>query len=178
MKRRSLSTIAAIGILWVCVAAEGEEVYKSVDAQGRVTYSAKPPPSAPDEMVEEVKIRPGPTAEQVQQAEQQAKALQELTQQTQEQREEQRQAQEQAKTLKDLSKAEQELREATSVLEEAEGTQSGGYYYPGGGEPVLGPEQHKRVEAARQKVQQAKEAAQATRQNQSPDLPTSTDHDL
>jgi TolA-binding protein len=163
MKRRSRLTIAAIGLLWFYVAA-ADEVYKSIDAQGRVTYSAKPPPSASDEMVEEVKIRPGPTEEQVQQAEQQAKALQELTQQTQEQR----QAQEQAKTLKDLSKAEQELREATSVLNEAEETQPGGYYYPGGEEPVLGPEHRERVEAARQKVQQAKEAAQATRQNGQP----------
>jgi len=168
MKRRNLSTIAAIGLLWVCVATAEEEVYKSIDAQGRVTYSAKPPPEVPGEMVEEVKIRPGPTAEQVQQAEQQAKALQELTQQTQEKRQEQRQAQEQAKTLKDLSKAEQELREATSVLKEAEETQPGGYYYPGGKKPVLEPEQQKRVEAARQKVQQAKEAAQATRQNRQP----------
>jgi preprotein translocase subunit SecF len=167
MKRRSRLTIAAIGLLWFYVAA-ADEVYKSIDAQGRVTYSAKPPPSASDEMVEEVKIRPGPTEEQVQQAEQQAKALQELTQQTQEQRQEQRQAQEQAKTLKDLSKAEQELRDATSVLKEAKEVQPGSYYYPGGAEPVLVPQHRERVEAARQKVQQAKEAAQATRQNRQP----------
>jgi TolA-binding protein len=170
MKRRDRLTIAAISLLFGCVAAADEEVYKSIDAQGRVTYSAKPPPEVPGEMVEEVKIRPGPTAEQVQQAEQHAKALQELTQQTQKKRQEQRQTQEQDKTLKDLSKAEKELREATSVLEEAEKTQPGGYY--------LGPEQYKRIEAARQKVQQAKEAAQAARQNQPPDLPIPTDHDL
>jgi TolA-binding protein len=170
MKTRIQLTIAAISLLWVCFAVAEEGVYKSVDAQGRVTYSATPPPEVPGEMVEEVKIRPGPTEEQVQQAEQQAEALQELTQQTQEQRQEQRQAQEQAKTLKDLSKAEQELRQATSVLDQAEETQPGGYY--------IGPEQQKRVEAARQKVQQAKEAAQAARQSQSPDLPISTEQDL
>lgn len=74
MKHQHRLTIATIALLAVCTAS-AETVYKSVDAQGRVSYSSTPPATAPEEMIDKVKIAPGPTERQKQDAAQRAKAL-------------------------------------------------------------------------------------------------------
>ena len=43
--------------------ATSEPIYKSVDSEGRVSFSSKPPVGA--RQVEEIPIQPGPTAEQI-----------------------------------------------------------------------------------------------------------------
>jgi hypothetical protein len=77
MKRRSQLTIAAIALLGT-FAAMAQEIYKSVDAQGRVTFSSSPPPGVPGELVQKVKIPPGPTEEQRQEAAQRAKEIERM----------------------------------------------------------------------------------------------------
>jgi hypothetical protein len=77
MNRQSQLTIAAIALLGT-FAAMAQEIYKSVDAQGRVTFSSSPPPGAPGELVQEVKIPPGPTEEQRQEAAQRAKEIERM----------------------------------------------------------------------------------------------------
>lgn len=74
MKHQHRLAIATVALLAACTAS-AETVYKSVDAQGRVSYSSTPPITAPEEMIEKVKIAPGPTEQQKQDATQRAKAL-------------------------------------------------------------------------------------------------------
>ena len=74
MTQQRRLTISIISLLAACTAS-AENVYKSVDAQGRVTYSSTPPTTVPDAMVEKVQIAPGPTDQQKQDAAQRAKAL-------------------------------------------------------------------------------------------------------
>jgi hypothetical protein len=60
-------------LLAAAAAAAEEPVYKSVDADGNVTYSKQPPPEAVQ--TETVDLPPAPTAEQVRDAEEQARAV-------------------------------------------------------------------------------------------------------
>lgn len=67
-RQKSLPSLGATLALALCVAgpAAAYNVYKNVDAAGNVTYSTHPPPDA--QTVEQVKLKPGPTAEQQTQA--------------------------------------------------------------------------------------------------------------
>lgn len=62
-------------LLGLCVAGPllAQTVYKSVDEQGNVTYSAEPPKQS--EAVERVKLPPGPTPAERSAAEQRAKEI-------------------------------------------------------------------------------------------------------
>ena len=57
------------------LAAPAEPIYKSVDEQGKVTYSAEP--SAEGVSVEQLKVAPPPSADEVQRAEEQTQKLKE-----------------------------------------------------------------------------------------------------
>lgn len=74
MKHQHRLAIATAALL-AAFTASAQTVYKSVDARGRVSYSSTPPITAPEEMIEKVKIAPGPTEQQKQDAAQRAKAL-------------------------------------------------------------------------------------------------------
>lgn len=91
-----------------------QTVYKSIDAQGRVTYSSKPPPVETPKTVERVPIAPGPTPQQQQEATHRATELQATTNSTLKQRKEQEN--EGSSTASDAEKA---LLKAGGVLEEA-----------------------------------------------------------
>ncbi len=56
------SGISLILLTWYSLATSGP-IYKSVDSEGRVSFSSKPPAGA--RQVEEIPIQPGPTAEQI-----------------------------------------------------------------------------------------------------------------
>jgi len=66
---RLLSVLVLIPFAGVVAA----DVYKSVDAQGEVTYSDTPPPR--DGKSEEVKLGPEPTAAQIREAEERQRAM-------------------------------------------------------------------------------------------------------
>jgi chaperonin cofactor prefoldin len=157
MKRQRQLTIAIISLIWTCTAT-AEAVYKSVDAQGRVTYSSTPPPDAPGEMVEEVSIEPGPTEQQQQEAMERAKKLQEVTQRADEQRQEQA-----AEAAQARSDAEQELKDAEAALEEARIRHPDDWQFLAGGGRVLKPSYRERVEAAEKKVEEAQKAVRSAR---------------
>ena len=89
MKHQHRLTITTIALLAACTAS-AETVYKSVDAQGRVSYSSTPPTTAPEEMIEKVNIAPGPTEQQKPDAAQRAKALETDKRRTEATKQEQR----------------------------------------------------------------------------------------
>ena len=140
MKRQRQLTIAIISLVWTCTAT-ADAVYKSVDAQGRVTYSSTPPLDAPKEMVEEVSIAPGPTEQQQQEAMERAKKVQEAAQRADEQRQEQDTEAAQAR-----SDAELALKNAETALKEARIKREDDWQFHAGRGRVLKPSYRERVE--------------------------------
>ncbi len=78
--------VAVAGLLIAANAAAQHAAYKSIDANGNVTYSATPPPDAA--RAEAVELTPPPAATEIEAAQQRAQALQELGDQASREREE------------------------------------------------------------------------------------------
>ena len=74
------------GLLIAASAAAQQAVYKSIDANGNVTYSSTPPPDAA--RAEAVELTPPPAPTEIEAAQQRAQALQELGDQAYREREE------------------------------------------------------------------------------------------
>jgi TolA-binding protein len=153
MNSRRGVTIAPITLLAACTAM-AQTVYKSVDAQGRVTYSSSPPPAAADEMVEKVRIAPGPTEQQQQEAARRVEKLEEATRSAEQQRQEQTARRTQAR-----SEAQRELRKAQIALEEARIKGDGDWQTLATGGRVLKQSYLDRVDNAERRVRQAQDAA-------------------
>lgn len=158
MKGHHRLTFAAISLLAICTTAEAQPVYKSVDAQGQVTYSSTPPATAGEEMVEQVQIAPGPTEQQKRDAAQQASELESATRRAELERQEQRTQHSQA-----TSDTEQELRKARIALEEAETQSVDDWQYLATGGRVLKQSYLDRVDAAKRRVQQAEKSARGAK---------------
>jgi hypothetical protein len=157
MNTKRRLAIATMTHFWVCVAT-AQSVYKSIDAQGRVTYSSTPPLDAPEEMIEEVRIAPGPTEQQRRDAMRRAKELQEITRRTEQEREERA-----AEAAQALSDARLELRNAEAALSEARIKREDDWELRADRGHVLKPAYHKRVEAAERGVQEAEKAVRRAR---------------
>lgn len=117
-------------LLWALLLSVGicgaQTMYKSVDAQGRVTYSSHPPVDAVE--TEGVQIAPGPSAEAAEQARQRAKAREreadaqyrKLIEQRQKEAEARKEA-ESARLAKESAERQKRIDEALQRLE-AEGS--------------------------------------------------------
>ena len=77
---------AVAGLLIAANASPQQAVYKSIDANGNVTYSSTPPPDAA--RAEAVELTPPPAPSEIEAAQQRAQALQELGDQASREREE------------------------------------------------------------------------------------------
>jgi hypothetical protein len=66
MNRLKQIIVACCMLLMLTATYMAEQIYRSVDAEGNVTFSNEPPADAVD--VDEVKVRPGPTAAEQKQA--------------------------------------------------------------------------------------------------------------
>lgn len=75
MHRPIPATLLTITLLAPAFAVAAEPVYKSVDEQGNVTYSAEPPADAVQS--EQIAVPPPPTEEEVKRAEDATRQLQE-----------------------------------------------------------------------------------------------------
>jgi len=135
-----------------------QTVYKSVDAQGRVSYSSSPPPAAADATVEKIPIDPGPSEQQQQRAAQRVKRLESITRNAEQQRQEQA-----ARHAQVSSDAQMELRKAQIALEEAQIIGDNDWQTLATGGRVLKQSYLERVDKARRRVQQTEEAARSAR---------------
>ena len=161
-KKRTMNTqcrvtIATITLVCACTAA-AETVYKSVDADGKVTYSESPPPDAAPLMVEEVPIAPGPTDEQQNAADERIKELESETKSAEQEREARA-----AESAEATSKAEEELRNAEIALQEAQIQGDDDWQYLAAGGRVLKQSYLDRVAEAERRVQQAEKALRNAR---------------
>jgi hypothetical protein len=117
---------AVAGLLIAAHAAAQQTVYKSIDANGNVTYSSTPPPDAA--RAEAIELTPSPAPTEIEAAQQRAQALQELGDQASSEREE-RSAQ--------LAEARQAAREEAARQQPAEPpSQAASYGGYGWGFPI------------------------------------------
>ncbi|MCG6861315.1 MAG: DUF4124 domain-containing protein [Chromatiaceae bacterium] len=157
MKTQRRVTITTIA-LFCTFTATAQTVYKSVDADGKVTYSAAPPPDAAAEMVEKVPIAPGPTDQQRSAAENRTKELESVTESAEQEREAQ-----DTESAEAASSAEQELRRARIALQEAQIQGDDDWQYLASGGRVLKQSYLDGVAEAKRRVQEAEKALRSAR---------------
>lgn len=138
--------------------AGAETVYKSVDAQGKVTYSSTPPPPGNAEAIEEVPIAPPPPESQRKQAEEQMRQLEIDIARGEREREERRK-----KTADSTADAENELQKAQVELEEAKIQSDDDWQYLATGGRVLRQSYLDRVSKAEQRVKAAEQSLHGAR---------------
>ena len=120
MKKTGLVRVLSV-VLWLPLAAFAQDaIYKSVDKEGHVTYSAQPPPGAAK--VEDVQLPPGPSEEAVQESLERAKSIGEAAdarydatmEQRRQEAEARKKAQEQAAAAEQQRRIEESLQEQES----------------------------------------------------------------
>jgi len=162
MLGRDIRTTALIAIALLAIStgpARAQHVYKSVDADGNVTYSEIPPGEGSAREVQEIDLLPGPSPEDQQAAHQRLRshsaASQALSQQ--------RKADDKARAAA-VSAAQQELIRARAQLEQAKIPGDGDWQHLAKGGRVLKPSYYERLTAAQDKVAAAEKALDAARQ--------------
>ena len=160
MRNQHRVTIATMALAFTWTAG-AETVYKSVDPQGKVTYSSSPPADTGKEMVEAIPIAPGPTEEERREADQRNRELQKAVRQAEQQRREQ--AENRAETVSD---AERELRNAEVALQETRIQGDDDWQYLATGGRVLKQSYLDRVAEAEQKVKEAEKRLRGARSGQ------------
>jgi hypothetical protein len=158
--RTTITTTFVLGLLiGLGGVVQAQHVYKSVDAEGRVTYSATPPSERGTERVEELDLEPGPTPEEQQAAHQRMRGNAAASQTVQDQREAER-----AKRSAAVSAAQQELIRARADLEQAKIPGDSDWQHLAKGGRVLSANYFARLTAAEDRVAKAEEALQAARE--------------
>jgi hypothetical protein len=153
---RSLSLVLLAA--WTAVAG-AETVYKSIDAQGNVTYSSTPPETAGKrQQVEEVLITPGPSEEERLNAEKRAKETEAAAAQSG-----QTQARQQAARSQIVGEAEKNLAQARANLEQAKVKDLGDWQYLASGGRVLKQSYFDRIAKAERQLREAERALEQAR---------------
>lgn len=152
--RFSLMILAALS----AAPAVADTVYKSVDDQGNVTYSAEPPKASEAKRVEEIRVGDGPSEEE------QAEALQRMREMelTVERLEQERMLEAQAQDAA-VAAARAELEEAQAALEQAREMSPDDWQRIVTGGRTPKPSYFERVDRAEQRVQAAEQALREVR---------------
>jgi hypothetical protein len=154
-----MNRILLLAVPLLCLSTAGAEtVYKSIDAQGNVTYSASPPSPRSGEIVETVPIAPPPSEEQQKAAEERVRQLE--IESARGDREREKLEKEQTESL---SAAEKELQEARAALRDAKIQGDDDWQYLAAGGRVLKQSYLDRVAKAEQRVREAEEAMRRAR---------------
>ena len=147
---------AAIALTAVGYAPAQERIYKSIDANGNVTYSSTPPDSANVQRIETVKVEPGPGPAERANAEQRMQRIESIANQ--------RTAQSASRTSarsSSVQAAEQALNEARENLAKAKERGAGDWQTIATGGRVPSASYLQRVQKAQQRVQAAEDALRA-----------------
>lgn len=155
LKTTAFCCVASLCIAPCCGAAE---IYRSVDAQGRVSYSATPPRDAAAS--ETVNLPPAPSVEQVEAARQRAAAIGAAAEQQSAQRQQWRQAKNQR-----LQEAEQRVQKARTNLEQLRVPQDADWIKNPGGGRRLSADYHQRLQTAEQSARDAEDTLSRTRRD-------------
>jgi hypothetical protein len=140
-------------VVLLCPLASAETVYKHVDPEGNVTFSSNPSRAGPGEAVVPIEIDPRLSEEQRKAAQERLDALQREAARLEREREI-----EQEERAERVASAQVALREARAALEEAKKKTLDDWQYLFTGGRVLKQSYFDRVEAAEQRVSNAKKA--------------------
>lgn len=146
---QTIGILVLSGALLLVQSAFAQEIYRSVDAQGNVTYSDQPP--AGDQKSEQIELPPPPSAEQIQQSETRNKAIDRAADKA----ERQRRHQEHNRNEK-IAQARKALQEAEARLAQAKVIQDQDRQNLAGGKRRIRPEYFDRIEAAKAEVEKAR----------------------
>jgi hypothetical protein len=139
-----------------------EAVYKSIDAQGNVTYSSTPPEtSGKTGRVEEVPLPPGPTEQERRAAEQRAQQIESAAARLAAERQQRQEA-----SAASVEAASRQLDQARATLEQAKTKKLEDWQYLGSGGRVLKQSYLDRVAKAEQRVREAEQALREARSAQ------------
>jgi hypothetical protein len=151
--------LAPIALSILAISSAGAQtVYKSIDAQGNVTYSSTPPPEGSGKAIREVPIAPPPPESQRQEAEERVRQLQIESARIDRQREGDKK-----QRADSVAAAEKELQEAQMQLEEAKIRRDEDWQYLATGGRVLKQSYLDRVDRAEKQVRQAEQRLQTAR---------------
>jgi len=147
-----------LGVLLFAVSSllPGDEIYRSVDAEGNVTYSDTPPTG--DSKGEMVELPPNPSPAAVQETEARNREIRRAASRAQQQRIEQERAQESA-----LRTAREALQQAEARLKEAKVIRDEDRQNLAGGMRRIRPDYFERVKAAEAEVEAARKRLREAR---------------
>ena len=126
-------------------------IYKSVDAQGNVTYSSSPPADA--NMVERVKIAPAPSQESIETAKERERQIAAAGDEMSQERQTQKEAQAQG-----VDATRREVNTAQAALADAKEMRDSDWQGTIQGHRHLKPEYFERVQAAESRLEEAQKA--------------------
>jgi hypothetical protein len=138
-------------------AAQGP-IYKSIDADGNVTYSSTPPEDPRVQRIETVEVDPGPSPAEQAEAERRMRGIESVADQQRAEQTSRRQARNNT-----VEAAAQALEDARADLEKAKERGPGDWQTIATGGRVPSASYLQRVQKAQQRVQAAEEALEAAR---------------
>lgn len=144
-----------VGWALLSQSAVGDEIYRSVDAEGNVTFTDTRPAG---NTVERVELPPGPSEETLRQTEQRNREIRNAA----EQAERKRLQRQQEKTAR-IEAAKKELADAQAKLADAKTIKDEDRQHLAGGKRRLDPGYFERIEQAEAAVEAARKALQAAR---------------
>lgn len=150
-RAKILSSLTAAVVGLSCSGLGAETVYKHVDQEGNVTYSSEPIPVESGETLVSLEVEPRITEEQRETALRRQEGLEWTLDRLEAER--QREEEERAERV---AAAEGELRDARAALQEAKKRRVEDWQHLVSGGRVLKPRYFERVEAAEQRVLEAK----------------------
>ena len=135
-----------------------QEIYKTVDAEGRVTYSSTPPAAGTAATVERVRIDPPPTEAQRAEAEARLRELEQASARNARERQEQR-----ARRQNEVSADEGTLHRAQTELNAAKREATKTLRYGDTGPDTSRQTNLDRAEAAEKRIEEAEQGLRRTR---------------
>jgi hypothetical protein len=153
--------VALLLCLVLPLLAHGQRVYRSVDAEGNVSFSDQPPADGSTATTMDIELPPGPGSAQRERALRRNEELR-----TAEQRSDQRRRREQAVRDQALQQAQRELDNAKIALQQAKIHRDSDWQGKAGGGRRLRPEYFERVKRAEQMLEAAQQQVNRIRAGQ------------
>jgi hypothetical protein len=148
-KMQAFVILILSAVLLLAQSAFGQEIYRSVDAEGNVTYSDQPPTG--NQKAEPIELPPPPSAEQIRESEKRNKAIDQAADKAERQRLNQEQSQDEQ-----IAQARKALEEAEAKLAQAKLIQDDDRQSLAAGKRRIRPEYFDRIKAAEAEVEKAR----------------------
>ncbi|MCU7842269.1 MAG: DUF4124 domain-containing protein [Candidatus Thiodiazotropha sp. (ex Monitilora ramsayi)] len=153
---RAVKVLLIVGVMAFSSTAVVAEIYRSVDAEGNVTFTDEPPQG--EQAVERVILPPGPSPESVRDTEIRNQEIRRAAESADRKR-----INEKRKRDAKIAQAKKQLQEAETKLEETKVIQDEDRQNLAGGKRRIHPDYFSRVNAAKEEVEKARKALREAR---------------